>query len=421
MTGVPDTPAFNASAADGVSTIFNFSFFVFEDGDIKVFSVLNDVETPITTGITKIITPGNVGGTVTFDVAPLSAVGDILIRREVDYDQTTEFSDITRFKETSIETALNNLCLQIQQIRDAANLGIQYSEVANITDAVIETPVDGTLLGFNGTAGRISSVTLASITTDLDTLFTALTAEDFIKFDGVKWINRTPAEVIADIGALAAANNLSDLANAVTAFNNIKQAATESATGVVEAATTAEMNAGTADKFPDAAKVKAYADTKTPGWTYLASQATTSGSVFDFSIPAAAKEVDVFFIGNSLTGTNIIGSQLGDAGGIETSGYTTTGLHTGSTTLSAATSADGFKLGNSGAAARVIDGGVRYSLVDAAAFLWEARGAISGSVSQEAIFTMGMKALSAALTTIRVTRFGGADTFDAGTLYCRWR
>ena len=40
-------------------------------------------------------------------------------------------------------------------------------------------------------------------------------------------------------------NNLSDLASAVTAFGNIKQAATESATGVLEKATTGEVVIGT--------------------------------------------------------------------------------------------------------------------------------------------------------------------------------
>jgi hypothetical protein len=48
-------------------------------------------------------------------------------------------------------------------------------------------------------------------------------------------------------GALLSANNLSDVASAVTAFSNIKQAATESATGVAEIATQAEVTAGTDD------------------------------------------------------------------------------------------------------------------------------------------------------------------------------
>lgn len=46
-------------------------------------------------------------------------------------------------------------------------------------------------------------------------------------------------------GDLTAANNLSDVASAATAFANIKQAATDSATGVVELATAAETTTGT--------------------------------------------------------------------------------------------------------------------------------------------------------------------------------
>jgi len=46
-------------------------------------------------------------------------------------------------------------------------------------------------------------------------------------------------------GKLTASSNLSDVGTAATAFGNIKQAATDSATGVVELATTAEVNTGT--------------------------------------------------------------------------------------------------------------------------------------------------------------------------------
>ena len=49
----------------------------------------------------------------------------------------------------------------------------------------------------------------------------------------------------AGSGDLVAANNLSDVANAATAFGNIKQSASETATGVVELATDAETVTGT--------------------------------------------------------------------------------------------------------------------------------------------------------------------------------
>jgi len=50
----------------------------------------------------------------------------------------------------------------------------------------------------------------------------------------------------AGTGDLLASNNLDDVDNTSTAFDNIKQAATESATGVVELATDAETQTGTA-------------------------------------------------------------------------------------------------------------------------------------------------------------------------------
>jgi len=207
MTGVPDTPGFNVAAADGVTTIFNFAFFVYEEGDFKVFSVLNDVETPITSGITKAINSSFVGGTVTFAVAPLTAVGDIIIRREVDYDQTTEFSDITRLKETAIEVALNNVVLQIQQLRDSSTFSLKYLEASSVTNPIISTPTDGQFLTYNGTTGSIdgsdpSSISLAGF----DTLFTGLNDDDSMYYDqaAALWKNETPSATLTrlSIGTL---------------------------------------------------------------------------------------------------------------------------------------------------------------------------------------------------------------------------
>jgi hypothetical protein len=68
---------------------------------------------------------------------------------------------------------------------------------------------------------------------------------------------------IMAIEGLLAANNLSDVASASTAFSNIKQAATESATGVVELATTAEAAAGSdTSRAVTAAGVEAHHDGK---------------------------------------------------------------------------------------------------------------------------------------------------------------
>jgi microcystin-dependent protein len=62
------------------------------------------------------------------------------------------------------------------------------------------------------------------------------------------FVNAADTDVVPALnyfsGGLLAANNLSDISNAATAFSNIKQAASESATGVVELATTSECSTG---------------------------------------------------------------------------------------------------------------------------------------------------------------------------------
>lgn len=68
------------------------------------------------------------------------------------------------------------------------------------------------------------------------------TSGQLLKTDGsgvTSWVSA------AGTGDMLAANNLSDVASAATAFANIKQAASDTATGVVELATTAEAVTGT--------------------------------------------------------------------------------------------------------------------------------------------------------------------------------
>lgn len=75
--------------------------------------------------------------------------------------------------------------------------------------------------------------------TYVDAAITALKAGVAAGFD-------TLAEIATDLGLkMVKTANLSDVANAATAFSNIKQAATDSATGVVELAIASEINTGT--------------------------------------------------------------------------------------------------------------------------------------------------------------------------------
>jgi len=101
------------------------------------------------------------------------------------------------------------------------------------TDAatgVVELATDAeTITGSDTTR----AVTPANITAKIDT-DGALTANS-----DTMVVSQKATKTYADL-KLAKASNLSDVANASTAFGNIKQAATDAATGVVELATAAE-------------------------------------------------------------------------------------------------------------------------------------------------------------------------------------
>lgn len=142
--------------------------------------------------------------------------------------------------------------------------------------------------------------------------------------------------------------------------------------------------------------------------SYVSSQATTSGSAVDFVIPSGAKRVTVAFRGVSTDGTSPLLVQLGDSGGIETTGYEGGSMHSAGD----ASSASGWTV------IRTLTGDAVYAqmtltLVDTANFGWAQShgGERNGS---SAIAGGGYKELTAELTTVRVGSNG--DTFDAGSV-----
>lgn len=174
-----------------------------------------------------------------------------------------------------------------------------------------------------------------------------------------------------------------------------------------------DMSSDSDTAVPTQQSVKAYVDAQ--GWTYLPSQTTTSGSAFDFTVPTTAREIELGLVGVSLNGTDHLLAQLGDGGGIETSAYE----GASGTAASDVTSTSGFPL-YLGAAARTFHGVVRLLDQNDDGLIWLA--AVDGypSGSGSAASGGGSKTLSAAITTVRLTRTG-TNTFDAGVAYCRYR
>ena len=146
--------------------------------------------------------------------------------------------------------------------------------------------------------------------------------------------------------------------------------------------------------------------------------ASTSGTTVDFtSIPSGVKRITIHFENVSSNATSIYQVKLGDAGGIETSGYLGTAITINSAASPAfAARTDSFEVA-SATAANVVNGVVTLSLGNSSTNYWFSSGTISGPAN--GWVHSGSKALSAELDRVQVTT-AGADTFDAGKISISW-
>jgi len=152
------------------------------------------------------------------------------------------------------------------------------------------------------------------------------------------------------------------------------------------------------------------------GITSGTSVASTSGTSIDFtSIPSYVKRVTVMFNGVSTTSTSVVQIQLGDSGGVETSGYTAmvSNVQTTPNTTRGVTASSGFLIQHANSSAESIQGAVIFSLFESNT--WVAQGTLYGTTTG-LNSASGSKTLSGTLDRIRITTVNGTDTFDAGSI-----
>jgi hypothetical protein len=144
---------------------------------------------------------------------------------------------------------------------------------------------------------------------------------------------------------------------------------------------------------------------------------SASGTSVDFtSIPSWVKRITVMFSGVSTNGTSLVQIQLGDSGGVETTGYnsgavigTTATSYTGNITTGFVTGVD---LNSTASSIRY--GSYILSRLDGNT--WVGQGNIHDSNYTLGAQCAGAKTLSATLDRVRITTVNGTDAFDAGTI-----
>ena len=144
--------------------------------------------------------------------------------------------------------------------------------------------------------------------------------------------------------------------------------------------------------------------------------ATTSGTSIDFtSIPSNTKRVTLMFAGVSTNSTGRPLIQLGDSGGIETTGYISKSAYAGSS-MAGTNSTAGFIVNDSGDPAPLVSGTYVFTLLNSSTNLWVGSGTLCFENYDIVINGGGQKTLSGTLDRVRLTTVSGSDTFDAGSI-----
>ena len=134
-----------------------------------------------------------------------------------------------------------------------------------------------------------------------------------------------------------------------------------------------------------------------------------SGTAVDFvGIPEGVKRITVMFDRISTTGSSVVLIQIGQAGVIQTAGYTGASTNYASTT--------GVPLyGNQSGDLRT--GFITF--VNITGGMWISSG-ITTSTGTNVVMSIGKKTLSGPLDCIRITTVNGTDQFDDGTINISW-
>lgn len=360
------------------------------------------------------------------DSLPLNNAAKYLKGSELDAEfEAIETADALNVKTTALGTGVETFLGTPSSANLAAAVtgetgtgALVFGTGPTLSAPVLGTPAGGTLTNCTGLpqAGTVGLTTADSpqfaainVGDAADTTITRASA-------GVIAVEGSNVLLASGLGSVTQAYDatLAALAGALTAANKIPYATGLNTLGELDFKDEDNMASDSATAVPSQQSVKAYVTTSVAAITSATIGTpvnSTSGTSIDFtSIPAGTKMIVISGSGVSTNGTSDLIVQIGDSGGVETSGYSCPYNGFNGTTRGTAT--DGWHLHLAVAAASVYELHLILTLIDSSTNTWTGQG--YGDPGGFRFECGGSKSLSATLDRVRLTTGTGVNTFDAG-------
>lgn len=293
---VSSTTKRNSYSGNGSTTVFAYTFKIFDDDDITVIlrtdATGGEVVQTKTTHYSVSGVGSASGGNITFGSAPASGVTVVLLR-ETAQTQSTDYTPNDPFPAASHEDALDKLTLIVQDQQDVLDRSIKLSRTNTMTSTEFTVGAStraNKILAFDSSGELAVTQEIGTFKGSDATITTAAYQQrDLIKSTTTAQLNNiyicVADSVVGDL--LTDTDHFALLVDAVSAATSATASAT-SATASASSATSSASSASTASGHKDTATTKASEAASSA--TAAASSATAAAS----SATAAAAALDNF-------------------------------------------------------------------------------------------------------------------------------